>query len=89
LVSSGVAFVPSPIVPTLYNWIDAFVTDCCPPTTCPLLAAVTAADVLTEGRTVHPVNKRAISIDVANVIGRILIRPSLRSNHCSTIGAVS
>jgi hypothetical protein len=89
LVSIGVAFVPSPIVPTLYNWIAEFETGCWPPTTSPLLPVVAATVVFTEEEIAHPANKRVKSEDAANIIGRILMRPSLSANQCSTIGAVS
>jgi hypothetical protein len=89
LVSSGVAVAPSPIVPTLYSWIVEFGTGCWPPTTIPLLPVVTATVVFTEEEVAHPANKRAKSVDAVKIVGRILMRPSLSANECSTIGAVS
>jgi hypothetical protein len=77
LVNSGVAFAPSPSVPTLYSWITAFETGCWPPTTSPLLTVVVTATVgFTAEGDAHPANKRAISVGEANIIERILIRPS-------------
>jgi hypothetical protein len=79
LVSSGVATVPSPVVPTVYNWIVEFTTGCWPPVTVPLLPVVAAAVVVTEGGTEHPASKRAVSVKLTHTIGRIVVRPFLAS----------
>jgi hypothetical protein len=61
-VSSGVAVVPSPVVPTLYSWIVEFVTGCWPPIAIPLLPVAAAAAVLTEGCTEHPARARTAKL---------------------------
>jgi hypothetical protein len=59
LVSSGAAAEPSPLVPTVYNWIVEFETGSCPPRIVPLIPIDFSGVALdTEGDNEQPDRRR-------------------------------
>jgi hypothetical protein len=79
-VSSGVAAVPSPAVPTLYSWIVEFVTGCWPPIAIPLLPVAAAAIVLTGDGIEQPASARAAILHTTQTIDRTVFIPLLTSS---------